>query len=334
MHAHRNTMQAARRVAATLFLALLSMVAPATAQDWPKRPVRIVVPYPAGGGAGDVIARRLGEKLSEKWKQPVVIDNKPGASEIIGATTVTQAKPDGYTLLLATEGALQTNAFLFSKLPYDPVKDFTPITRIVEGPFVYVVRSESPYTSMQQLVAAAKAQPGKVSYGSSGPGGTVHLAVHWFATTAGNVQFNHVPYKGAAARLQDLLTGLIDFTAAPVGAVSGFIRDRQMRPLALTGANRLRSLPDVPTLQELGYKDSIATFMFALAGPAGMPTEIANLIARDVAAVLKEPDFVARNVDPFGFVIVSETPAEFSRFLASDHDKQRESVKANNVRLD
>lgn len=324
----------ALRALTTLACLAFAAILPASAQDWPRQTVRLVVPYPAGAGAGDIMARKLAEKLAEKWKQAVIVDNKPGAAEIIGATAVAKAKPDGYTLFFGTEGAIQTNPFLFSKLPYDPATEFTPITRVVEGPFVYVVRKESPYESLQQVVAAAKAQPGKVSYGSGGAGGTAHLAVHWFATMAGNLQFLHVPYKGAAGRIQDLLTGAIDFTAAPFGAVAGLIKDGRLRPLATSGAARLNALPGVPTIAELGYKDPVFTFMFALVGPANMPPEVASTIARDVATVVKDPDFMQRNVDALGLVAATETPAEFARFLAADRARQAARVKAANVQLD
>jgi tripartite-type tricarboxylate transporter receptor subunit TctC len=327
-------MQFAKLALAISSIVLLAPGQPAAAQDWPKQVVKLVVPYPAGAGAGDVLARKLAERLADKWKQTVIVENKPGAAEIIGAVSVAQAKPDGYTLFFATEGALETNAFLFSKLPYNPATDFTPITRVAEGPFVYVVRKESPFQNLKQLVEAAKAQPGKVSYGSAGVGGTAHLAVHWFATMAGNLQLLHVPYKGAAERVQAVLTGDLDFTAAPLAAVTSFINDKRLRPLATTGATRLRTLAEVPTVAELGYKEPVIKFMFALVGPPKMPPDIASKIAGDVATIVKDPEFKVRNLDPIGLIAVTDTPAELGQFLAADRSKQQARVKAANVQLD
>lgn len=309
------------------------MVQPAAAQDWPKATVRIVVPYPAGGGA-DVLIRKLGERLTDKWKQPVVVDNKPGAVEILGATTVAQAKPDGYTLFMSTEAALETNQFLYSKLPYDPVKDLTPITRLTEAPFVYFVRSDSPYQTLTQLLDDAKKNPGKLTYGSNGVGGNLQIAVNWLGIQAGKVDMLAVPYKGAVPQLQGVMGGEVNVSLLPAAAIAGFVADKRVRPLATTGATRLRTMPDVPTTIELGYKDTVVNFMFALSGPANLPADISRKIARDVAAVLKDPEFAAKNLEPFGFIPVGDTPEEFAKFLAVDREKQRERVKAANVKLD
>jgi tripartite-type tricarboxylate transporter receptor subunit TctC len=311
----------------------LALSAPAAAQDWPRQPVRIVVPYPAGAGAADTLARKLGERLAQKWKQAVVIDNKPGAVEIIATTAVAQARPDGYTLLLSTDAALETNQFLFTRLPYDPARDLTPITHLVDSPYVYVVRADSPYQSMKALFAAARDRPGRISYGSNGLGGNIHIAVNWLALTSG-VEFLHVPYKAAVPILHDLVAGRVDFTPLPLAPLSGFIRENQLRVLATSGSSRLRVLPNVPTLEELGFKDSNVMIMFALSGPAGLPPEIAATIARDTREVLRDPEFVASQLDAFGLVPVASSPAEFARFLAADREKQKARVKAANVRLD
>ncbi|HSV82816.1 MAG TPA: tripartite tricarboxylate transporter substrate binding protein [Ramlibacter sp.] len=326
-------MRAVNSLLATSCLAWIALLQPAAAQEWPKNPVRIVVPYPAGAGAADTLARKLGERLAQKWKQPVVIDNKPGAVEILAATAVAQARPDGYTLLLSTDAALETNQFLYAKLPYDPVKDLTPVTHLVDSPFVYVVNSESPHRTMHQLVAAARQQPGRVSYGSNGLGGNIHITVNWLARLAG-VEFLHVPYKGSVAILQDLVAGRVDFTPLPLAPMAGFIKDNRVRVLATSGSSRLSVLPAVPTLEELGYKDTAVKIMFALSGPANLPADIADRIARDAAQVLKDPDFVSSNLDPFGLVPVGSSPQEFARFLATDREKQKIRVKAANVKLD
>ena len=320
-----------------LALAVLASVVtqplPVSAQDWPSQPVTIVVPY-APGGAVDIMARALAQRLQFYWKQPVVVENKAGAVESIAATGVAHAKPDGYTLFLATEVALETNPFLFSKLAYNPATDFTPITRVVEGPLVYVVRKDSPILSIQQLVQQAKGEPGKISYGSSGNGGSVHLAVNWFSIISGSTPFLHVPYRGAAPAVQDLLAGHVTFSAAPLSLVAPFIKENRLRALAITGESRIRTLADTPTLQELGYKDSVTKFMFGLVGPAKMPPKLAARISSDVGTVIRDPDFQARNVEPNGFVLAAETPESFARFLAADREKQQARVKAANVQLD
>lgn len=264
----------------------------------------------------------------------MVVDNRSGASEVIAATSVARAKPDGYTLFLATEVGLETNPFLFSKLAYNPTTDFTPISRIIEGPLVYVVRADSPIQTIQQLVLQAKENPGKVSYGSSGAGGAVHLAVNWFSEVAGKVPFTHVPYRGSAPAVQDLLAGNLQFTAAPLSLVAPFIKDNRLRPIATTGAARIRTLPAVPTLNELGYRESVVQFMFGLVGPAHMLPALANRIAADVAIVMREPDFQAKNVEPNGFVLAVETPAEFAHYLGANRESQRSRVKAANVQID
>ena len=325
------TVNSIMRVAA-LVVAMISC-ASAKAQEWPQQPVRIVVPYVAGG-AVDIMARVLADKLGGRWKQPVVVENRAGASEIVAATFVKDAPPDGYTLFLATEVGLETNRYLFSKLSYDPEKDFLPITRVIEGALIYVVRSDSPIASMQDLMARAKAKPNTVSYGSSGPGGAIHLATHWLGTVAGNVQFLHVPYKGSAPTMTDLLAGQIDFTAAPLSVVAPFLESKKMRALAVSSPTRLAPLPDVPSFAELGYEKAVSSFMFGLVGPARMPAALAKTIASDVAAVVNDKAFQEKNVDPFGFKVATETPESFRAFLAKDNEVQRLRVEAADVKLD
>jgi tripartite-type tricarboxylate transporter receptor subunit TctC len=317
---------------AALAVAML-FCASANAQQWPQQPVRLVVPYVAGG-AVDIMARALADRLGVRWRQAVVVENRAGASEIVAATFVKDAPPDGYTLFLATEVGLETNPYLFSKLPYDPEKDFLPITRVIEGALIYVVRDDSPIKSLQDLMARAKARPSTVSYGSSGPGGAIHLATQWLGTVAGNVQFLHVPYKGSAPTMTDLLAGQIEFTAAPLSVVAPFLEAKKMRALAVSSPTRLAPLPDVPSFAELGYEKAVSQFMFGLVGPARMPANLAETIAADVSAVVSDKTFQDKNVDPFGFKVATETPEAFRAFLLKDKEIQRLRVEAANVKLD
>jgi tripartite-type tricarboxylate transporter receptor subunit TctC len=327
-------MNSRRLLAWTLCLiSLMTWAGVSLAQGWPSKPVRVIVPYPPGTSS-DVTMRAIGEKLSQKWGQPVVVENKPGASEIVGILSVVQAQPDGYTIGMATEGGLEVNAFLFSKLPYNPVTDLTPITRLVGGPLVYVVRGDSPHNTIGQLLDAAKKAPGKISYGSSGAGGGIHLSVNWLAVQAGNVQFIHAPYRGANLAVQDVLAGSIQFAASPLSIVMPFITDGKLRAIAATSTARLRTLPNVPTLSELGYMDSDYYYMLALAGPAKLPPAVASKIATDVRAIVRDPEFQAKYTEPFGFTLFTDSPEEFAQFLAIDREKQRARVKAANVQLD
>jgi tripartite-type tricarboxylate transporter receptor subunit TctC len=242
---------------------------------------------------------------------------------------VAQAAPDGYTLLFASESTWFTSQFLHKKLPYDPVASFTPITRVVEAHYVYVVKCDSRYQTMQQLLAAAKARPGQVSYGSNGPGGTVHLAMSALAQVAGNLEFMHVPYRGAVPTLTDLMGGVIDLAPLPLAAVHAYIKDRRVRPLATSALSRMSLLPDVPTLTELGYKED-TQIVFALAGPAKMPPAVADLVARDVGAVMKDRGF-AGEVEALGWSVATDTPAEFTRYLTENREKWKARVKAANI---
>ena len=304
----------------------------ASAQAWPAQSVRIVVPYPPGT-ATDVLGRTLAERLQAKWKQPVVIDNKAGASEMLAATNVATAQPDGYTLLLASEVGLETNQFLFSKLQYNPVTDFTPIVKLIEGPLVLVVRGDSRFKSMQDIAAAARKDPGAVSYGSAGVGGSVHLTADWMSKVGG-FEVKHVPYRGSSFAVQDVLAGVIDFTLTGPPTAAPLVQSGQLRALAVTSPSRMKMLPDAPTTVEAGYRDSTYMFMFGLVGPARLPPSIAQKIAADVTEILSDPAFQAKNTEPFGYVVGGGTPEDFIRFLGGDREKHKVRVKSANVKLD
>lgn len=302
-----------------------------SAAPFPSKPVRLVVPYAAGGGF-DIFTRAMAPGLSELWKQPVIVDNRPGGNEVIAATQVKQAAPDGYTLYIASEAGLVNNPLLYSKLTYDPVKDFVPVTRMIDGQLVYVVRSGVPAKSLKEFVAYAK-QSGKATYGSAGTGGTSHLALAWVGINSG-VELTHVPYKGSAPIVQDMIAGQVDSTIAPLGLVDPFIKAGQIRAIAVTGNQRIKLLPDVPTVYETGEGALDMTFFLSVVAPAGTPEPIVKKLADDIRKVVCSQPFRERYSDPFGYVSVCDSPEDFKAFLAKDVERRGERIKAADVKLD
>jgi tripartite-type tricarboxylate transporter receptor subunit TctC len=227
-----------------------------------------------------------------------------------------------------------SNPHLFSKLPYNPMTDFTHVTRLVRGPVVYIVRADHPARTMKELVQMAKDKPNTVAFGSVGTGSMLHLALNTLSVASGNTPFLHVPYKGSTPAMQDLLAGSIAFHSAVPAFVEPYVKSGRARALAVTSETRLRGFPDVPTLLELGYPDTVSEFMFTVVGPAKMPADLTSRIAADMGAVLRDPEFVAQFVDPFSYTVSTETPAEFTRYLNSMQDKVRARVRAANIQLD
>jgi tripartite-type tricarboxylate transporter receptor subunit TctC len=318
----------------TALLAVICTLAPlpaSAADPYPAQPVKLVVSWPAGGGV-DVFARALAVKLGERWKKEVIVDNKPGASGIVGASAVANARPDGYTLLLSTDQELLSNQFLFSKLPYSPTKSFIPVVRTMEAPMVIVVKADSPYQNVKELVDAAKKSPGKINYGSNGPGTHVHVAFNWFALKAG-AQFAHIPYKGAAPAIQAVLGGEIDMTAVGLSAAEPFLKSNMLRAIAITSPSRIKAIPTVPTLTEFGY-DVNVQFLTALVAPAGTPPDVVAKIARDVKQILADPAFVQHDIERFGSVAIGDTPNEFANYLVKASPLYAERIGATNVKLD
>ncbi|MFM9885746.1 MAG: Bug family tripartite tricarboxylate transporter substrate binding protein [Burkholderiales bacterium] len=302
------------------------------AQDFPNRPVRFVVGY-APGGAVDIMARAVAQKLGETWKQSVVVDNRPGASEFIAAEHVAKSAPDGYTLFVATEIGLEVNPLLYSKLPYDPKRDFVPVTRLLEGPMMFAVSPGVPATNMKEFIAHAKSQPGKVNYGSSGLGGQVHLSMAYLAKATG-IELVHVPYKGSAPAVQDMLGGVVHSTAAPASLLGPHVLAGKLRAIGVAGDKRVKFLPDVPTLREQGYADLDASWALAIVAPTGTPLALRSKIAADVRHVIKEPKFEDEQFDKFGYIAVGDTPEQFADFLVKNLPKQTARVQAANVKLD
>jgi tripartite-type tricarboxylate transporter receptor subunit TctC len=306
-----------------LSLLLLALAAaPTWAQHWPSKPVRLVVPF-AAGGSTDIVARTLGQKLSEAWGQSVVVDNRPGGSTVIGTDIVAKSAPDGYTLLV-TPAPFTIVPSLMSRLPYDPHKDFEPVILINTTPLVVVVNPGVPAKSVKELIALAKAQPGKLNFGSSGSGGSNHLAGELFNAMAG-VKIVHIPYKGNAPALSDLVGGHVDIVFNGITSAIALIRSGKLRPLAVTSLKRSQALPDVVTLDEAGLKGFQAVACNGLTAPAGTPTGIVNRINADTAKALHAPDLVQRFASE-GSDPVGSTVQEYATFLREEIAKWKKVI--------
>ncbi len=303
----------------------------AAAQTWPTKPVRIVVGYGAGG-PGDIIARALGTKLSAAWGQPVVVDNKPGANEIVAALDVTKQPADGHTLIMGTDALYSFNKLLRSKPGYDAEKDFAPITRVGQSPLGVFVRPDFPAKDMKEFIAYVKANPGKLNYASTGVGGIVHLAVSWMSKLYG-LDMVQTPYNAVPLLMQDLSSGRTDMTMLAAGPLMPFVNSGKLRALAVAGPSRVAIAPNVPTFAESGYPEYESFFYMALAAPAGTPPAVVSKISADVVAALKTEDML-KALTSVGFAPVGETPAQFTAFLATDRANAAKRVEAAGVKME
>jgi tripartite-type tricarboxylate transporter receptor subunit TctC len=319
------------RIGALLVLALA--VAGAYAQgNYPSRPITLVVGFTAGGST-DIVTRLLAEEMRKTWGQPVVVDNRPGAGGNIGAALVAKAKPDGYTLLVGSVGPLAINASLYSNMPYDNLKDFTPITLIVHVPNMLVVNPAAmPVNSFAEFVALVKANPGKYFFSSTGTGTSSHLSGELLKTMAG-LDATHVPYKGSVA-LNDLLSGeQVHFMFATIPSVIELVRSGRLRALAVTSKSRSAAVPDIPTIAELGYPDFEASSWFGLLGPAELPRHIVTALQAEVVRALKVPELRAKLVQQ-GADPVGSTPEEFAAYMRAETAKWAKVVKASGAKAD
>ena len=303
----------------------------AHAQAWPSKAINLIVPFPAGGST-DSVARAIGPKITAKLGQPVVVDNKAGATGTIGATQVKRAAPDGYTFLVTSLGPLVIAPHLIKGMQYDALKDFDPITVAVQAPNVLVVPANSPYKSLADLMAALKANPGKVTFASSGNGTSDHLTAELFWQRTGTKGV-HVPYKGGAPVLNDLLGGQVDATFTNINILVPSIVAGKLRALATTGAKRSPQLPDVPTLDELGIKGVTVYSWQAFAAPKGTPADIRSKLQVAIAEALKDPE-VNKHLLDLGFEIVANTPEEFTAFQASEFARWKKVIEAGKITAD
>ena len=304
----------------------------ALAQSWPAKPIRLVVPF-APGGSSEIIARSLAAQLSTSLGQQVFVDNKPGGAGNVAMEEVKRAPADGYTMILGHVGVLAVNPALFGKsLPYDPVKDFIPVSLVATVPNVIAVNPDLPVTTLADLVRKAKAEPGKLNYGSAGNGSAGHLAMEYFKMQA-KVDIVHVPYKGTGPMLTDLMGGQTQLTFNGVPPIIGQIKGGKLRPIAVGSSKRVPSLPDVPTIAESGYPGFETSQWYGILLPAGTPAPIVERLHREIVAALAKPETTKRIVEDGG-VAVGNSPAEFAALIAREEKRWGEVVRNAGVKPD
>ena len=311
-------------------LALGASVHSASAQNFPVKPIRFVVPL-AAGGPGDVLARAIGQKLSERVGQPVVIDNRPGANTNVGSEFVAKAPPDGYTLLV-TASTLTINPSLYPTLPYDPVRDFAPITLIALTPLILVVHPSLPVKSVTELIALARSKPGQLNYGSAGNGSALHLAGEMFNSLA-RVKLVHVPYKGVTGAFSDLLGGQISimFPGAPIALPQ--VRAGKLRALGTTGAGRTSAAPELPPISEAGLPGYEVSVWYGILAPAGTPTAVINRLHAEISKIVQLPEIKERWA-VLGAEPLYNTPEQFAAFLKADLGKWAKVVRDSGAKID
>jgi tripartite-type tricarboxylate transporter receptor subunit TctC len=313
--------------------AMLGMLAApaAIAQAWPVKPIRIIVPF-SPGGSTDVTARIVGQRLTEQVGQSFVIDNRPGAGGNIGADLVAKAPPDGYALLLATTGVMAINQYLYKTLPYDPERDFAPITQIGALPLVLVTTASMPARNVKELIALAKKRPGVLSFASSGVGGATHMTAELFNAASG-LNMVHVPYKGSPQAIQDVVAGNVILMFDQVVSSMPQVNAGKMRALAISSAKRFPTLPELPTIAESGVPGFESVSFNGLAAPAGTPREVINRVQSEVARALNAPDMRERMLRD-GMEPVASTPEAFAAFIRSERVKWAKVVRELGLKID
>jgi tripartite-type tricarboxylate transporter receptor subunit TctC len=315
----------AKFIVGALMLALWGAVC---AQAYPTRPVHVIISFPPGSST-DIVGRVVAQKLSEYWGQPVLAENRGGAGGSIGTAAVARSAPDGYTLLIDSSAHAVTPA-MYAKLSYDTLKDFVDIAPLAGQPNVLVVLPASPAKSVADLIAQAKARPGQINFASAGIGSGTHLNLEKFKLATG-ADVTHIPYKGTQEVIADLLGGRIEYYFAPISAALSNIRDGKLRPIAVSGARRSGSLPDVPTVAESGVPGFEFTLWFGVWGPAGMPAEVVDRISKDVNRALADPG-VRERLAKLGNDVMVMSPAEFSQFVRREVEDYARIVKAAGIK--
>lgn len=302
-----------------------------TADNYPNRSITMVVAFPAAGTT-DILARLIGQKLTEKFKQTVVIENRPGAGGNIGTAYVAKAAPDGYTIMMGTIGTQSINPGLYKKMPYDAAKDFVPITRAAMVPNLLVVNKDAPYNTLPEMMAYGKANPGKLTYGSSGNGTTLHLSGELFNLMSGS-KITHIPYKGSTPAVADLMGGQISMIFDNMPSVIQQVKSGRLKALAVTSAQRNPQLPEIPTIQELGVAGYEVWSWFGLLAPTATPKPIVDKLNASIVDIIKQPDVQAKIIE-LGAVPVPETSAEFGVFIEAETLKWAKVIKEANIGMD
>jgi tripartite-type tricarboxylate transporter receptor subunit TctC len=320
-----------RQFIAAAAACLLLLPAVPFSQDWPNKPIRFIVPFPPGGGT-DIFSRTIANRLGEALHTQVVVDNKPGAGGNIGLDAAAKSAPDGYTLVMGQTSNLAINPSLYAKVAFDPIKDFTPISLITSAPLVLVVAPGAPWNSLADVVAAAKARPGQLSFASPGNGTVGHLAGEMLSRAAG-IKLVHVPYKGAAPAMTDLMGRQVDMYFASLGAGVAQVKGGKLRALAVTTAERSPALPGVPTIAESGYRNFDASTWYGVLAPAGTPAAIVARLNAQITRILQLPE-VRERLASDGGEILGGTPERFASFLKTEHAKWLQIVKDSGARIE
>jgi tripartite-type tricarboxylate transporter receptor subunit TctC len=302
-----------------------------TADNYPNRSITMVVAFPAAGTT-DILARLIGQKLTEKFKQTVVVENRPGAAGNIGTAYAAKAPPDGYTIMMGTIGTQSINPSLYKKMPYDAAKDFVPLTRAAMVPNLLVVNKDAPFNTLPEMLAYEKANPGKLTYGSSGNGTTLHLSGELFNLMAGT-KITHIPYKGSTPAVADLMGGQISMIFDNMPSAIQQVKSGRLKALAVTSAQRNPQVPEIPTIQEIGVAGYEVWSWFGLLAPAATPKPIVDKLNASIVEIIKQPDVQAKIIE-LGAVPVPETSAEFGAFIAAETLKWAKVIKEANIGMD
>jgi tripartite-type tricarboxylate transporter receptor subunit TctC len=301
------------------------------AADYPSHPIHVIVPFAPGGGT-DIVARVIGQKLGEAWKQPVVIENKAGGNGTIGAAYVAKSPPDGYTLSMITASHSVNVTLQGAKHPYDLLKDFAPISQVTTQPYYLVVNPKLPARSVKELIDLARSKPGKLTYGSSGVGGTSHLSGALFCSLA-NIEMTHVPYRGGEPAMADVISGQIDMLFSTRLQSRGFVEQGQLRALAVTTAKRSPATPELPTMQEAGVPGYVVAGWYGVLAPAGTPPAVVNKLNREIVRIVHLPD-VAEKMATDGSEPVGSSPAQFAAHIKSEVEKWRDLIHKTGIKTE